>query len=75
MVSVMSPDKLDDGERNCRIHKFFGTDVVQCLEQSDCEWAMHFGQGRFCMRDYVAPLDNSRNTIVSDLLANDSLRK
>ena len=33
---------------NCRIVKFFGTEVVECLEKLDCQWAIVLGYGHFC---------------------------
>ena len=33
---------------NCRVVKFFGTEVVECLEKLDCQWAIILGYGHFC---------------------------
>ena len=70
MGSVISTNHQDDGRKNCRTQKFFGTDVVQCLEKSDCEWAMYFGQGRFCMSAYAMRLDHSTEVATTDLPVN-----
>jgi hypothetical protein len=34
---------------NCRVVKFFGTEVLECIEKLDCEWAKILGYGRFCV--------------------------
>lgn len=60
MASEVSTNYQDDECKDCRIRKFCGNDVVECLEKKDCDWIMHFGYGRFCKHPSALQYTNSR---------------
>ncbi len=47
-MNYQSDEFKTDECKNCRVCRFFGTDVVECHEKKDCDWVVHFGYSRFC---------------------------
>jgi hypothetical protein len=46
--TAIASNRPDSDHANCKKHNFYGTNIVECQENKDCEWAMHFGNSRFC---------------------------
>ena len=59
MGSELKENQIEDECKNCRSRSYCGTDLLECLENSDCSWVVHFGYARFCKRPYAAKMNNS----------------
>lgn len=65
MVYEVSTNPRDPECRRCCTHKICGTNVVECMENKDCDWLMRFGHGRFCMSPSVLQKTNSERLWLS----------
>ena len=60
MASEIRVNQIDGQCKNCRSRNYFGTDLLECLESSDCSWVVYFGYTRFCKKPYAFQTINSK---------------
>jgi hypothetical protein len=60
MSSEITANQQEDDCKDCRTRKFCWTDLVECLEKSDCNWAINFGCIRFCKHSSALQCTHSR---------------
>jgi len=58
--SVITSSRPECDYVNCRTHNLYGTNVVECHEQKECQWVMHFGYSRFCKHETALHYANSK---------------
>jgi len=60
MTSQLNSAAEEIDFQNCQKSKFVGTNLVKCLmEHTTCQWAMAFGNERFCNHLSAKEFDNS----------------